>query len=256
MTSTITDTASIPPITHREATGLSHHQYEAMATMLETLDERDWDRPTDCEGWTVRDLAGHVLGSMRAAASMREMLRQQKEINRRVKADGGNEVDHMTALQIEWTAAVSPDELVAECRRLIRPAARGRSRTPLPMRRFVKFDVEMGAIAEKWTLGYLVDVILTRDILMHRIDLSRATRADLDVDTEPDRRVVSDIVAEWGRRHGRSFELVLTGPAGGAFAAGHRDTDADAIELDAVEFCRTLSGRAPGTGLLATEVPF
>jgi hypothetical protein len=28
------------------------------------------------------------------------------------------------------------------------------------------------------------------------------------------------------------------------------------IELDAVEFCRILSGRAKGTGLLSTEVPF
>jgi len=27
-------------------------------------------------------------------------------------------------------------------------------------------------------------------------------------------------------------------------------------ELDAVEFCRTLCGRASGDGLLATEVPF
>jgi hypothetical protein len=28
------------------------------------------------------------------------------------------------------------------------------------------------------------------------------------------------------------------------------------IELDAIEFCRTLSGRETGTDLLATEVPF
>jgi hypothetical protein len=26
--------------------------------------------------------------------------------------------------------------------------------------------------------------------------------------------------------------------------------------LDAVEFCRTISGRSTGTGLLTTEVPF
>jgi hypothetical protein len=28
------------------------------------------------------------------------------------------------------------------------------------------------------------------------------------------------------------------------------------LALDAVEFCRILGGRAPGTGLLATIVPF
>lgn len=31
---------------------------------------------------------------------------------------------------------------------------------------------------------------------------------------------------------------------------------AERHELDAVEFCRIVSGRAPATGLLATEVPF
>ncbi len=28
------------------------------------------------------------------------------------------------------------------------------------------------------------------------------------------------------------------------------------LELDAVDFCRTLSGRGPAEGLLAVEVPF
>jgi hypothetical protein len=29
-----------------------------------------------------------------------------------------------------------------------------------------------------------------------------------------------------------------------------------AIDMDAVDFCRTVSGRAPADGLLGTEVPF
>ena len=33
-------------------------------------------------------------------------------------------------------------------------------------------------------------------------------------------------------------------------------SSAERIELDAVEFCRTLAGRAPATGLLTTIVPF
>ena len=35
-----------------------------------------------------------------------------------------------------------------------------------------------------------------------------------------------------------------------------RDTSSEAIELDAVEFCRILSGRASGSGLLTTRVDF
>ena len=43
--------------------------------------------------------------------------------------------------------------------------------------------------------------------------------------------------------------------AGGRFAGGGTGDGVAAIELDAVEFCRTISGRSTGTGLLTTEVP-
>ena len=72
------------------------------------------------------------------------------------------------------------------------------------------------------------------------------------LDAAHDGRNVADVVAEWARRHGRPFELTLTGPAGGRYRSG---TDGEAIEIDAVELCRTLAGRAPGEGLLATVVP-
>lgn len=71
---------------------------------------------------------------------------------------------------------------------------------------------------------------------------------------EHDGRLVADVVGEWARRHGRPFTLRLTGPAGGHFAAGGGGDET--VELDAVEFCRILSGRAPGVGLLARPVRF
>jgi uncharacterized protein (TIGR03083 family) len=274
MTTTVTtiDVSTIEPITHREAHGLAEEEYRRFAAMLATVADDEWDRSTDCEGWSVRDLAGHVVGAMRAAASMRELMRQQKEIKRRVRADGGNEVDHMTGLQIELTAELTTVALVEECSALVAPAARGRRRTPLPMRRFVRIPVQMGTIDETWRLGYLVDVILTRDIWMHRVDLARALGRELVLD-DHDRRVVSDVVAEWARRHGEPVELHLSGPAGGSFvAAGSGDPDEidtdeidtdeidtveiDTVEIDMVEFCRVVSGREPGEGLLAHAVPF
>lgn len=66
-------------------------------------------------------------------------------------------------------------------------------------------------------------------------------------------RIVSDVLREWSDRHGKPFTLTLTGRAGGAYVAGD---GGEHIELDAVEFCGILSGRAQGTGLLSTEVPF
>ena len=105
----------------------------------------------------------------------------------------------------------------------------------------------------RWTFGYLVDVIMTRDYWMHRIDLARATRAPLILTADHDGRIVADVVAEWAAAHGRPFQLHLDGPAGGHYIQG---TDGEFLHLDAVEFCRTLSGRAPGEGLLATPIPF
>ncbi|MCZ7528606.1 MAG: hypothetical protein M5U14_20870 [Acidimicrobiia bacterium] len=56
------------------------------------------------------------------------------------------------------------------------------------------------------------------------------------------------------------FTLTLTGPAGGVFTSTGRGEGAAAepveLELDAVEFCRSLAGRADAEGLLTTIVPF
>jgi hypothetical protein len=75
----------------------------------------------------------------------------------------------------------------------------------------------------------------------------------MELTAEHDGRIVADAVAEWARRHGQPFLLQLTGTAGGSFTQG---AGGEAITVDAVEFCRILSGRASGTGLLTQEVPF
>jgi hypothetical protein len=88
---------------------------------------------------------------------------------------------------------------------------------------------------------------------MHRIDLARATGLPLALTAEHDGAIVADLVAEWGATHGADYELVLAGPAGGRW---RRAAGAVEIRMDAVDFARTLSGRARGEGLLACRVPF
>jgi hypothetical protein len=58
---------------------------------------------------------------------------------------------------------------------------------------------------------------------------------------------------DWAGRHGRSFRLCLTGPAGGACRGGE---DGEEFVLDALAFDRLLSGRGRGDGLLATRIVF
>jgi hypothetical protein len=110
-------------------------------------------------------------------------------------------------------------------------------------------------VKEKWRLGFLIDTILTRDPWTHRGDISRATGREMLLTPDHDGVIVADVVAEWSMRHRQPFELVLTGPAGGRWHVGE---GGPTLELDAIEFCRALSGRGdvPRTGLLATAVPF
>jgi hypothetical protein len=101
-------------------------------------------------------------------------------------------------------------------------------------------------------LKYLLDVGFTRDVWAHRIDLEAATGRPMDLTADHDGRLVADYVAEWAGIHGQPFELRLTGTAGGAFSQG---VGGERVELDALEFVRTLSGRRPGTGVLANAFP-
>jgi hypothetical protein len=111
----------------------------------------------------------------------------------------------------------------------------------------------VGPDREWWRIGFLLDVVLTRDVWMHRVDIARATGRLPRLTPDHDRVLVADVVSEWAQRHGRPFRLRLTGPAGGEWSSG---AGGEQLELDAVEFCRLLSGRGTGPGLLGQQVPF
>ena len=98
-------------------------------------------------------------------------------------------------------------------------------------------------------IGYLYDMGFTRDVWMHRVDISRAIGCTLDVTAEHDGRIVADIVAEWATTHTDPFTLKLTGPAGGTYIRDSADPG-DSLEVDAIDCCRILSGRGTPVGVL------
>lgn len=255
MSTTVTDLAALRPLGRREAVELGRVEYRRFVEALRELAAADWERPTECEGWTVRDLAGHLAGAMTTASSFAAIVREQVAVTRRSKRTGEAPVDAMTAIQVERMAGVPTEELVARMAATADAAADGRRRVPGAVARIVRFKVEMGSISETWKLDYLLGPILTRDTWLHRVsDLARAVDREPVLDAAHDGRIVADIAGEWASRHGEPVDLVLEGAAGGRFV--HRG-GGDRIELDAVEFCRILSGRAePVHPLLRTAVPF
>lgn len=250
MTTTATPVERVPGLHGSEAAALAAAENQRVVALVRDLDAGDWAKPTDCPAWDVRALVAHVLGGMEAFASFPQFVHQMRRAKK--AAGDGPLIDGMTAVQVRERAHLTTTELVERLVDVAPRSARARARVPRLLRRMpMKQEVADGT--ETWRLGYLLDVILTRDTWMHRVDIARATGTTLLLTPEHDGRIVADVVAEWARRHGRPFTLQLKGPAGGAFLG---KGGAEEITLDAVEFCRILSGRATGTGVLTQEVPF
>lgn len=249
---TTTPVGTIPPITPTEAEQLAVAEYRRVAEQLRGLARDDWAKPTACPLWDVRAVAGHTAGMLATFTGYRTLMRTMNTATKTAKRAGGPVIDAMTAKQVADHADLSTADLIAKIDAVGPRAAHWRATRPAPFRR-MPIKQEVGGTEETWRLGYLLDIILTRDPWMHRVDVAQATGHPMELTPEHDGRIVADVVAEWARRHGQPFELTLTGPAGGEFSSGEHG---EQIAIDAIEFCRTLSGRATGAGLLATQVPF
>jgi uncharacterized protein (TIGR03083 family) len=249
MNATATRVEDIPALTRSDAMTFATDEFARWLELLRDLAPEDWAAATECAPWDVRAMACHVLGATESHGSIREMARQMRAYR---KAKSGPMIDAMTALQIKDRADMAPAEVVTAFEKAAPRSVRARRRMPGLLRR-MPMKVDPPFANDGWSLGYLMDVIYNRDAWMHRVDISRAIGRDVVLTPEHDGRLVADVVGEWSRRHGQQFTLTLGGPAGGMYVAGD---GGEHIELDAVEFCRILSGRANGTGLLSMEVPF
>lgn len=251
MTITSTPVGEVPSLGRLESGHLAAAENERVVDLVRSLGPGDWPKPTDCPAWDVRDLTSHVLGMMELASSIHQFIHQLRAGK---KAAGDRpDIDGMTEVQVRERAHLDPNQLIERLAIMAPRAARARQRLPGPLRR-MPMKVDVAGVMETWRLGYLFDVVLTRDTWMHRVDLARATGRALVLTPEHDGRLMADVVAEWARRHGRPFTLTLEGPAGGLFT--DNGGGGEEITLDAVEFCRTLSGRVAGVGLLTQVVPF
>jgi uncharacterized protein (TIGR03083 family) len=242
-----------PSIERELAMRLAATEYARCAELFDRLEPRHWTALTVNTGWTVRDTAGHMLGMAQMMSSLPQLTGQMSTSMREArKAKAPVSIDFLTALQVRRNAGLSTTELIQRWRQTAPKAVRGRRRLPGLLHSRTMPEAQLvGGRLERWTFGYLVDVILTRDPFMHRLDICAATGVAPQVTPEHEGMLVDDIVREWAQRHGKHYTLELTGPAGGVWGTG-----GEQITLDALDFCRILSGRGEATGLLTTAVPF
>jgi uncharacterized protein (TIGR03083 family) len=233
-----------------EAKVIALEEFRRFATATASLTDDEWSLPTDCTAWDVRKMVLHVLGAADAQASFPQFLHQLvRGVPLYRQIDSHHWVDGVNELQIRERSHLTNDDVVVQLQAIGPKAVAGRWQTPGPMRHLpIPFGPPFGWVG----LWYLLDVGFTRDVWAHRIDLCAATGHGMDLSAAHDGRLVADLVGEWAGIHGQPFELVLEGPAGGKFSQGH---GGERVDIDAIEFVQILSGRRPGTGVLANPLP-
>ena len=233
---TATRASTLPPPDRREAARLATAQHNAMLALLRELADRDWDRPTDCARWTVRDIVAHLVGALVESARLRTAIRHAV-ISRRRHPDL-SPLDALNEVQVDDRRGWPADRLIADFERFAPLAVAARCRMPGVVRRR-GLPVSMAPAGT--TVGHLLDVIYPRDVWMHRVDVARAASRPFPVD-ETDAAVVSQVIRDldvaW---RGPAVHLELAGV--GAWRLGTGEPTAT-VRADAVEFCRMLSGRA------------
>jgi uncharacterized protein (TIGR03083 family) len=236
-------------MTHHVWMDTAAAEYLQIDRLLGRLRPDEWTLLTDCPPWTVRDMVAHLLGAAEATAGSHERW-HQLWTGVRQRRRGQLLIDAMNAGQVAERSNWPSDQLRHALSDAGQRSVRARRRVPAPIR---ALRLPLGRPLGFSTLGNLLDRIYTRDAWMHRIDIARATDRRVALTPEHDGRIVADAVDEWAAQHGEPVTLDLTGPAGGHWTQGFGGTS---LSMDAVEFCRTLSGREQATGLLQHQLAF
>lgn len=229
-----------------EVIPLARLELTRFLALLDTLLPADWEKPTECSLWTVKDIAAHQASHVLALTRVSEFLDQFNPLNfRDYSRRGMNTLDAANQRQVDKRAAWTPAQLIAEMRDNSEASLIGRRRFPFLLR-----WMRVGAPGYDGlvSLGELIDSIFTRDMWMHRLDICRATGHEMTQTADHDGRITALVVRDLDRRlsaklDGDSLIYRLTGKAGGAWVMGGIGSPSAEVSLDVLDFHRLASGR-------------
>jgi uncharacterized protein (TIGR03083 family) len=81
-------------------------ELEDFAGLVRSLDEREWGRPSRCEGWTVGDVAGHLAGAFADITSGRIEGQGTPEVSERQAAERRGHTASAVADELDEVAKV------------------------------------------------------------------------------------------------------------------------------------------------------
>ena len=236
---TVLESEQVSYVTADEAYTLMSVALERFLALVETLAPDDWDQPTACTAWTVRDMLAHQAGGYASGTSYREMIRQYSTLPKK----GQLPEDAVNDLQVRERANRSPAELIAELRQ-VGPVAIQKWAYQFRLVKPIAIPHPVGGLL---SLRHLMWIIHSRDTWMHRLDICRATGREFYQTREHDGRIVALIVRDLDRAlrnklGGQAIIVELAGVAGGVWKVGAGEAAAT-IQMDALDFSIFASGR-------------
>ncbi len=238
MTSTLPHAAALSLPDAAQGVRVGRAQRTRLLAEVERLPADQWRTRTECPRWTVFDMTAHVVAATENTARPLAMALGLAFGPLRHRGDGP--LDAMNEVGIDRRRDWAVERLLADFRRVIPTAVSPRWFRPVPIRGFGLPNYTTGAT--------MADVILVRDVWLHRHDIARATghRPDADpTDALVVEQVVRDLARAW---RGPGLVLTLTGHEGGTWVIGGEP--GPVATLPAVEFMRHLSGRVAAPDLL------
>ena len=235
----IFEAVQIPYVTPDEAATLLRSEMERFLILLESLAPEDWNKPTACTAWSVRDILAHQAGGYASGTGYKEMIHQYISIPK----NGQLPEDAINQTQLAERVEKSPAELIAELRRV----------GPLAIEnwahqfRLIKMMSIPHKVAGILSIRHLMLVIHSRDTWMHRLDICRATGRKFEQTAEHDGRIAALVMRDAAQilskkigAGGVVFEL--SGIAGGQWKIGGGEP-VTTIQMDVLDFNNYASGR-------------
>jgi uncharacterized protein (TIGR03083 family) len=283
------DAQAIPPVTPDEAVTMASVELDRFLALIASLTAQEWEAPTDCTLWNVRQVVAHVAGALTAYADEHLLLQRigpwlggpqggpgmtmalfiadvtgMPQARRDAYRDLGlNPLDALNQYQVDEREHATPQELMEEIRAAGPAAIANRRSMPDSIR-----DIQLPVTGVMAPVHYLTDVIYPRDMWMHRMEIALATGRSIARTSDHEGRLTALVMRDLARRLARSLGnrtvvYHLAGPDGGRFRFGGGQEPDTVLSMDAVDFHLLASSRrAPealtvdisGDGELARQI--